>query len=147
MFKCYRVTHGHYKEAPKGYYGIKTEPTGLCSGIAIFCSKEHPTFDEIVDCLSKSIFKADYLGCYSFIYWEYYKDFYEWIKQSFEDKNTSNIKIIKRFYKKALARWIKFVEYSDDTFHPQNEYFRMMGIEIDNHMKIRVGKIVDPYKR
>jgi len=134
MFRSYRVTHGRYKKVPQGYYEFKTEPTGMCQGIAIFCSKEHPTFDEIIECLRRCIFEADFLGCYSFIYWEYYKEFYEWIKQNLEDNNISNLKIIKKFYKKALVRWIKFVEYSDDDFYPQNEYFRMMGREINKNL-------------
>ena len=133
MFKSYRI-YSHiakYRNKPQGYYDIILEPTGLNgSGNAIVCSKEHPTFNEIVDCLRKCIFKADYVGCYSFIYWEYYMEFYEWIKQSFEHNNTSNIRIIKRFYKRALVRWLKYIEHSDDTFHPQNEYFRMMQKEI-----------------
>lgn len=137
MFKSYRI-HSHSIQcgnSPKGYYNIHIEPTGLSgSETAIVCSKEHPTFDEIINCLKKCIFKADYIGCYSFIYWEYYREFYEWTKQSFERNDTLNIRIIKKFYKKALLRWLKFIEYSDDTLYPQNEYFQMMYKEIAKYL-------------
>lgn len=137
MFKSYRI-YSHSiqgRNNPKGYYNIHIEPTGLSgSETAIVCSKEHPTFDEVIDCLKKCVFKADYIGCYSFIYWEYYKEFYKWIKQSFEHNDTLNIRIIKKFYKKALLRWLKFIEYSDDTLYPQNEYFRMMYKEIAKYL-------------
>ena len=136
MFKSYRtLSHSRrHRDKPKGYYHIHDEPTGLKGyETMIVCSKRHPTFDEIIDCLQKCIFKADYVGCYSFIYWEYYEEFYEWIKRSFENNNTLNLRIIKKFYKKALLRWLEFIECSDDTLNPQNEYFRMMKQEIERH--------------
>ncbi len=137
MFKSYRIhSHSIYcRNIPNGYYNIHIEPTGMSEReTVIVCSKEYPTFNEIIDCLKKCIFKADYIGCYSFIYWEYYKEFYEWIKQTFESKNSPNIRIIKKFYRKALVRWLEFSEHSDDTIYPQNEYFRMMHKEIAKYL-------------
>ena len=122
------------KNIPSDYHSIRVDPSYCTYGNILICKKEKPTFDEIINCLKQCFFKADYVGCYSFIYWEYYKEFYDWIKQSFEDNNTSNIRIIKKFYKKALLRWIQFVRYSDDSFYPQNEYFRQMLRQIESHL-------------
>ena len=136
MFKSYRFfPHAmKYRDKPQSYYDILLEPTGMIGyETVIVCSKEHPTFNEIINCLRKCIFKADYVGCYSFIYWEYYKEFYEWIKRSFEHNNTSDIRIIRKFYRRALVRWLKFIKYSDDTLYPQNEYLRKMHEEIICH--------------
>ena len=84
MFKSYRV-HSHsknHRNKPTGYYHIQKEPTGLIDyEVVIVCSKEQPTFDEIINCLRKCIFNYEYIGCYSFIYWEYYREFYHWIKK------------------------------------------------------------------
>ena len=68
---------------------------------------------------------------YSMIYWKYYQEFYQWIKNSIECNNTRNIRIIKKFSKKALNRWLEFVEHSDDTMCPQNHYFRLMHKELE----------------
>ena len=136
MFRLvYQESHcTKIKDIPSNYHYIQGDPSYKFYGNVLICKKEKPTFDEIINCLERCFFKADYLGCYSLIYWEYYKEFYEWIKQSFMDNNASNIRIIKRFYKKALLRWVQFVKYSDDTFYPQNEYFRQMQREIEGHL-------------
>lgn len=65
------------------------------------------------------------------IYWKHYEAFYQWIKESVASKNAENIKVIKKFQKKALSRWLEFIEGSDNTFYPQNEYFRKMQTEIE----------------
>ena len=96
----------------------------------IICRQRDPSFDDVLGCLKKCFTKADYLGCYSMIYWKHYEAFYQWIKESVASGDAANIKIIKKFYKKALRRWLEFIERSDDTFYPQNEYFRKMYVEI-----------------
>ena len=134
MFRFYNTAN---KDIPKGYYSVRLDPScqyydsyGYCT--TLICKKENLAFNEIIDCLKKSFWKADYIGCYSYIYWQYYKEFYEWIVQTSNHENTLNRKIIKRFYKKALLRWIAFIEHSDDTLYPQNEYFRKMQKAIED---------------
>ena len=134
MFRFYNVTN---KCVPKGYYSVDLDPSYRSYDThshrtALICKKENLAFDEIIDCLKRCFLKADYIGCYSFIYWQYYKEFYEWIVQNVNHKNASNKKVIKRFYKKALLRWIAFIKYSDDILYPQNEYFRKMQKAIEN---------------
>lgn len=138
MFRFYNVAN---KRVPKGYYSVNLDPSYRTYDSYSYCTaliykKENPAFNEIIDCLKKCFRKADYIGCYSFIYWRYYKEFYEWIVQNVNHKNASNKKVIKRFYKKALLRWIAFIQYSDDTLYPQNEYFRKMknAIEAYGHI-------------
>ena len=56
MFKSYRfVSHAmKHQDKPRGYYDILLEPTGLIGyETVIVCSKEHPTFNEIISCLKK----------------------------------------------------------------------------------------------
>ncbi len=134
MFKFYSLisASGKIKDVPKGYYAIESDPS-YCLGYQeiLVCSKQSLTFDELILCLKKCFIKADYVGCYSLIFWKYYKEFYEWIKKSYENNNTSNIRIIKKFYKKFLVRWLKFTKHSDDTLYPQNKYFLLMQKEIE----------------
>lgn len=135
MFKLYRIGHTSTKSIPGDYHCVREDPSYKFYAYALISKRKSFTFDEIINCLKKAFFKADYLGCYSIIYWEYYKEFYDWIIESFEQKNIQNIKTIKRFYKKALIRWVDFAKYSDDTMFPQNEYFILMKKEIEKHLK------------
>ncbi len=138
MFKFF-VIHsitGKIRDIPAGYYVINTDPSYLMRYDEILiCKKEMLTFDELIHCLKQCFSKADYFGCYSIIYWEYYKEFYDWIIESFEQNNTQNIKTIKKFHRKALFRWVEFIRHSDDTLYPQNEYFRLMKKEIEKHLQ------------
>lgn len=133
MFKLYRVGHAPSKSIPKDYHYIKEDPSYNFYFHALISKKESFAFDEIINCLKHCFSKADYLGCCSIIYWEYYKEFYDWIVENFKQNNPQNIRIIKKFYKKTLIRWVEFVKHSDDTIYPQNEYFRLMKNEIDNY--------------
>ena len=134
MFKFYdylSVT-GKVKDVPKGYYDIDHDPSYQFGySEKLICSQPSLSFNEVVRCLEKCFTKADYIGCYSLIYWKYYIEFYQWIKNSIECNNTRNIRIIKKFSKKALSRWLEFIEHSDDTMYPQNNYFRLMQKEIE----------------
>ena len=133
MFKIIRTNFSNSKgkDVPEGYYAVDIDPSyNLGYHELLVCQRESITFDEMICCLQKCFLKADYLGCYSLIYWKYYKEFYNWIVFSLQEKEILNKIIIIRFYNKALLRWIKFIEYSDDTFYPQNEYFRLMQNEI-----------------
>ena len=122
---------GKNKDCPKGYYSIDADPSCLMgNGEEIISRQQNPSFDEILRCLKKCFTKADYLGCYSMIYWKHYEAFYQWIKESVASQDAKNIKVIKQFHKKALGRWLEFIEHSDDTLYPQNEYFRKMYVEI-----------------
>ena len=133
MFKflCFLSISGKSKDYPKGYYSIDADPSyRMGYAKTIICRQQNPSFDEILRCLKKCFTKADYLGCYSMIYWKHYEAFYQWIKESVASQNAKNIKVIKQFHKKALGRWLEFIEHSDDTLYPQNEYFRKMYVEI-----------------
>ena len=133
MFKffCYLSISGKIKDNPKGYYSINADPSyRMGYAETIICRQQNPSFDEILRCLRKCFTKADYLGCYSMIYWKHYEAFYLWIKESVASQNSENIKVIKKFHKKALNRWLAFIEHSDDTGYPQNAYFRKMYAEI-----------------
>lgn len=133
MFKffCYLSMSGKIKDIPKGYYSIDADPS-YRMGYAemIICRQPNPSFDEILHCLKKCFTKANYLGCYSMIYWRHYEVFYQWIKESVASENTESIKVIKKFHKNALGRWLEFIEHSDNTFYPQNAYFQKMYEEI-----------------
>ena len=138
MFKFFMIHSitGKIRDIPNGHYAINTDPSYLMRYEEILiCKKEMPTFDEVIDCLKKCVLKADYLGCYSLIYWTYYKEFYGWIRESFKQNNRANIKLIKKFYKQALLRWIYFIKHSDDTLYPQKEYFGLMKKEIEKHLQ------------
>ena len=135
MFRLYRLGYAPEKGIPKNYHYIREDPSYNFCFDALISKKESFTFDEIINCLKKSFLHADYLGCCSVIYWEYYKEFYDWIIESFEQNNIQNIKTIKKFYKKTLIRWVDFVKHSDDTMYPQNEYFRLMKKEIEKHLQ------------
>ena len=104
MFKffCYLSMSGKIKDIPKGYYSIDADPS-YRMGYAemIICRQPNPSFDEILHCLKKCFTKANYLGCYSMIYWRHYEVFYQWIKESVASENTENIKVIKKFHKNA----------------------------------------------
>jgi|GEM_PF-3172525 len=132
MFKFHRFISisGKSRNIPDGYYAIDPDPS-YCLGDQeiLICSKQSPTFEELICCLKKTFRKADYVGCYSLIYWKYYKEFYEWIRISYQSNNKLNKKVINKFKQKALVRWLKFIEHSDDTLYPQNEYFRLMQKE------------------
>lgn len=131
MFRLFYLGHGgSCDRIPKGYYAIDGDPSNYLYGDIILCRQQNPSFDEVLRCLKKCWTKADYLGCYSMIYWKHYEAFYRWIKESVESKDAENIKVIKKFHKKALGRWLEFIEGSDDTFYPQNAYFRKMYAEI-----------------
>lgn len=130
-FFCYLSMSGKIKDTPKGYYSIDADPS-YRMGYAemIICRQQNLSFDDMLRCLNKCFTEADYVGCYSIIYWNYYKEFYQWIKECVASRNAANIKIIKKFRKKALCRWLGFIKHSDDTLYPQNEYFRKMYAEI-----------------
>ncbi len=153
MFRFCIIYHNKENRGiPKGYYTINLAPGyphfyNWGTSRVLICKNPNPPFNEIIDCLKKCFLKTDYIGCYSLIYWKYYKEFYEWIKQSFEHNNRLSIKVIKRFYKKALVEWVKFINYNNDTFNPQNEYFRLMNkVIFENYDKQRIKLFVDSPK-
>lgn len=144
MFKFYSVHSitGKFKDIPDGYYPIEIDPSySMGYDIILICQKEFFSFDEVINCLKECFLKADYLGCYSLIYWKYYKEFYCWIKENLKLDNASSIKTITKFYNRALLRWVDFIKYSDDTLYPQNEYFRLMKREIENYLISSLTKI------
>lgn len=119
------------KGIPKGYCSINLAPGysryySWGTPRALVC-KNYPTFDQMINCLKKAFVKNDYIGCYSLIYWKYYREFYEWIKESFEKNDAANIKIIKRFYHKSLVHWVMYTSPSKNASLSQKEHFRMMN--------------------
>ncbi len=93
----------------------------------VFANKPNVTFDEVLKIFCHSLSRVNYLGAMSLIYFKYYVEFYEYLKDciSKDPKFKTSFKV-KRFKKRYLKKWIAFIKYSDDTMYPQNDYFRKM---------------------
>lgn len=116
-----------FGKEPKGnWYRFQRDPTHNYYSYH-FVNKPDVTFEEVVNIFCHSLSKVNYFGAMSFIYFKYYAEFYEYLKDSIskDPKFKTSFKV-KRFKKRYLNKWIAFIKYSDDTMYPQNDYFRKM---------------------
>lgn len=137
--RLFTVVNGNpytFKEdrLPKKFpYDIKCAPiTHYRYEVYVLCKKETVSFEEVLSIFLKSKSKKNYLGAMSMIYWQYYEEFYAFLKSSTQDEASKKKyrRAIKKFYKQYLRKWIEFIKYSDDTLYPQNQMFRKMEQKI-----------------
>lgn len=131
IFVAFNINHSSNIECiekkTKGLFKFSSDPS-LRFYKAIFCKKQNVPFKEILQIVLKTYSRIEYLGATAFIYWTYYKEFYDFLLDVSADDKKKKLykKAIKRFLKRTLNRWVEFVKYSDDILYPQNEYFRKM---------------------
>ncbi len=126
MFK-FKIRYPYEKPLKGNWYGLDCDPT-LKNEMFLFANKKVITFDEVVQIYNKSLNRIDYLGAMSLIYFKYYKEFYEYlIKQEEFDSRYREKRVVRKFKKLYLNRWLAFIKFSDDTMYPQNHYIRLMN--------------------
>ena len=129
VFYPFECTH---KKIPDNLFPIDCDPSG--PELYIFSKEKTVTFNEVISIIFKTHRKNDYLAAISLIYFKYYNEFYDFLKHCAKDQILSKKykRVIMRFYKNHLRRWIEFVKCSDDTLFPQNFVFRKMHELIQN---------------
>lgn len=111
-----------YEKQPEELFGIDCDPT-LPYELYLYSNQEKISFDDVWNIFLSSHNKTNYLGAMSLIYFVYYKEFYEKLKN--QDRAKLKRRITK-FKKNYLLRWVDFINYSDDAQYPQNQYIRLI---------------------
>lgn len=125
--KDFTYVYTQKQRATKNLHEITADPS-LKYETFVFAKKPDYSFDEILRIALTTHSRSDYIGATSLIYFKYYNQMYDFLLQLSQDSALfkKHKRAIARFYQKTLKRWVKFVEYSDDTLYPQNEVFRKM---------------------
>lgn len=107
------------------WQGIECDPTNDFEAY-IFVRKPVPDFNEIWNILTHTRRSEVLLGCYSLLYFVFYKELKLKIIDilSSEYSLNENKKKLEVFIKNRLNKWLTFIKRSDDSLYPQNQYFR-----------------------
>ncbi len=108
----------------KGFREFLVEPT--YGDVIMYTSLDEINFEKCIELL-RSCFKINVLAAMSIIYYQYYKEYCDYVCNS----NFNDLLKIRRRSYKILLRWKKLLEVSDDLLYPQNKYLRII-IEILN---------------
>lgn len=101
------------------FYEVKCEPS-YYGDVILLCNKNNVTFNEMIDLLLHTLKGVNILGVISLVYYKYYSEFLDYLKQCPDNE----YKKIKRKCRRKFNTLNLFIERSDDSIYTQNVYIR-----------------------